>query len=161
MLCAAPAGPAGPASAQPQARAMSSVVATDTVVVAQRRALLASGVGVGPRNVQYDLELEQRCAGRDGIGALARMSFDGGTVRPRLERLLGVPLRDDEIAVLTLDRPQQLKAEEAGLIVDGVRTVCEPLLQFRTGVRRDLDCVDLHHGHAAKATACAKTARRT
>ena len=70
-------------------------------------------------------------------------------------------MRDDEVAILAFYRPQQLKAEEAGLIVDGVCTVREPLLQLRTCVRRDLDCVDLHHGHAAKATACTKTVRRT
>ena len=40
-----------------------------------------------------------------------------------------------EIAVLALDRPQQLEAEEARLIVDGMGAVGEPLLQFgpRTG----------------------------
>ena len=57
MLCAAPAGPAGPASAQPQARATTIVTAT-VIVVAQRRARLASGLGVGPRNVQHNLELQ-------------------------------------------------------------------------------------------------------
>src|ERR1700716_1055577 len=59
MLCAAPAGPAGPASAHPQARATTTVTTTD-IEVAQRRALLASGLGVGPRNVQYNLELQKR-----------------------------------------------------------------------------------------------------
>ena len=58
MLCAAPAGPAGPASAHPQARAATSVTATD-IEVARRRALLASGLRVGPRNVQHNLELQQ------------------------------------------------------------------------------------------------------
>ena len=57
VLCAAPAGPAGPASAQPQARATTIVTAT-VIVVAQRRARLASGLGVGPRNVQHNLELQ-------------------------------------------------------------------------------------------------------
>jgi hypothetical protein len=136
-------------------------VTTTEIEVTQRRALLAAGVGVGPRNVQYNLELEKRCAGGDGIGALAGVRLDGGARRPRLKRLFGLPLRHDEVAIFTLDRPQQLEAEETGLVVDGVCAVREPLLQFRTSVRRDLDCVDLHHGHAAKATACALTARRT
>ena len=128
---------------------------TATVIeVTQRRALLASGVGVCPRNVQHNLELEQGRAGGDGIGALTRVRLNGGTGRPGLKRLLGLPLRHDEVAIFALDRPQQLKAQEAGLIVDGVCTIREPLLQLRTGVRRNLDCVDLHHGHAAKATAC-------
>ena len=128
---------------------------TATVIeVTQRRALLASGVGVCPRNVQHNLELEQGRASGDGIGALTRVRLNGRAARPRLKRLLGLPLRHDEVAIFPLDRPQQLKAQEAGLIVDGVCTIREPLLQLRTGVRRDLDCVDLHHGHAAKVTAC-------
>src|SRR5215218_7321435 len=149
MLCAAPAGPAGPASAHPQARAATSV-ATTAIEVAQRRALLASGLGVSPRNVQHNLELQQRSSRGHGIGPLSGMRLHGRTAGPRLERFFGLPLRDDEVAVFSLDRPQQLEAQEAGLIVDGVRTVREPLLQFWTGVRRDLDCVDLHHGHAAR-----------
>src|ERR1700754_1481207 len=141
MLCAAPAGPAGPASAHPQARAMTIVTATDAVVV-QRRALLASGLGVGPRNVQHNLELEQRRAGGDGIGTLACVRLDGRAGGPRLKRLFGFPVRHDEVAILALDRPQQLKAEETGLVVDCVCAVREPLLQLRTGVWRDLDSVD-------------------
>ena len=61
-------------------------------------------------------------------------------------------MRHHEVAVLAFYRPQQLKAEESGLIVDGVCAVREPLLQFGTGVGRDLDCIDLHHGHAVQAT---------
>ena len=76
----------------------------------------------------------------------------GRTRRPRLECLFGLPLRHHEVAVFALDRAQQLEAEETGLVVDGVCTVREPLLQFRTGVGRDLDCVDLHHGHVVQAT---------
>src|SRR5215212_9165630 len=160
MLCAAPAGPAGPASAHPQARAATSV-ATTAIEVAQRPALLASRLGVSPRNVQHNLELQQRSSRGDGIGPLSGVRLDSRTAGPRLERFFRLPLRDDEVAVFALDRPQQLKAQETGLIVDGVRTVREPLLQLWTGVRRDLDCVDLHHGHAAKATACTKTVRAT
>ena len=80
------------------------------------------------------------------------MRLDGRTGRPRLECLFGLPLRHHEVAVLALDRAQQLKAQKTGLVVDGVRAVREPFLQFRTGVGRDLDCVDLHHGHAVQAT---------
>src|SRR6185312_4975857 len=153
MFCAAPAGPVGPVSAQPQARATTRVTAT-VIEVSRRRALPASGVGVGPRNVQHNLELEQGRARRDGIGALTRMRFNGGSAGPRLKRLLGLPLRHDEVAIFPFDRPEQLKAQKARLVVDGVCTVREPLLQLRTGVWRNLDCVDLHHGHAGKATAC-------
>jgi hypothetical protein len=48
-------------------------------------------------------------------------------------------LRDHEVAVFALDRAKQLEAEETGLVVDGMGTVRERLLQFRTGVGRDLD----------------------
>lgn len=88
------------------------------------------------------------------------MGFDGGAGGPGLECLVGLPLGDDEIAVLAFDRAQQLKPEKAGLIVDCMRTVREALFQFRTGIRRDLDCVDLHHGvlagHDSQATACCR-----
>src|SRR6478672_12046455 len=159
MLCAAPAGAVGPASAQPQARA--ATVATASVSLAQRRARPASRLGVGPRNVQHNLELQKRRSGGHGIRALTGVCLDGRPGRPRLERLFRLPMRHDEVAVLALDRAEQLKAQETGLVVDGVGTVREPLLQLRTGIRRDLDCVYLHHGHAAKATACTNPARRT
>src|SRR5262249_43757520 len=61
-----------------------------------------------------------------------------------------------EVAVFALDRAQQLEAQEAGLTVDGVCTVREPLLQFRAGVGRDLDGVDLHDGHGVQATVTAR-----
>ena len=102
------------------------------------------------RNVQHNLELQQRRACGHRIRALACVCLDRGAGCPCLERLFGLPLRHHEVAVFALDRAQQLEAEETGLVVDGVCTVREPLLQFRTGVGRDLDCVDLHHGHAAR-----------
>ena len=135
--------------AQPQARATTSATATASrppcVVPGPRYA-----VGAGPRNVQHNLELQQRRACGHRVGALTGVRLDGGTGRPCLERLFGLPLRDHEVAVFALDRAQQLEAEETGLVVDGMCTVREPLLQLRTGVGRDLDCVDLHHGHVVR-----------
>src|SRR3954453_4045620 len=149
---AASAG-AGMVSVHPQARALTSTTAN---VVAQYRARLALRRGAGPRNVQHNLELEQRRACGHRVGALSGVCLDGRTGRPRLECLFGLPLRDYEVAVFPLDRTQQLEAEETGLVVDGMCTIREPLLQFRTGVGRDLNCVDLHHsvwaGHVVQAT---------
>src|SRR5437899_1727055 len=138
---------------QPLASATTSATATDSVVAvrALRPALFA-----GARNVQYNLELEERRPCGHRVGGLALVRFDGGAGRPCLERLFGFPLRDDEVAVFTFDRAQQLEAEETGLAVDGMCTMREPLLQFRASVGRDLDCVDLHHyvwaGHAPQVT---------
>ena len=73
-----------------------------------------------------------------------------GPFRPRLECLIGLPLRHHEVAVLTLDRTQQLKAEETGLVLHRVCAMGEPLLQFGASVGGYLDCVDLHHWHAAR-----------
>src|SRR6516162_3228913 len=78
------------------------------------------------------------------------MGFDGGAGRPRLERFIGLPVCHHEVAVLTLDRTQQLKAEETGLVLYRVRTVGEPLLQFGASVGGYLDCIDLHHWHVAR-----------
>src|SRR6478672_4836776 len=124
---AASATGAGPALAHPQARATTSATAI-VKSAALRRAWPALRVGASPRNVQHNLELEQRRAGGHRIGALAGVRLDGRTGRPRLECFFGLPMGDHEVAVFTLDRAQQLEAEEAGLIVDGMRTVCEPLL---------------------------------
>ena len=80
------------------------------------------------------------------------MGGDRRPGRPGLEGLLGGPLGDDEVAVLALDRTEQLEPEEPGLIVDGMGPVGEPLLQLRSGAGGHLDCVDLDHGHGGKAT---------
>src|SRR4029079_12844925 len=130
---AASATGADPVLAHPQARATTS--ATGTVrPAAVRSARPALRLGASPRNVQHNLELEERRACGHRIGALAGVRLDGRTGRPRLECFFGLPLGDHEVAVFTLNRAQQLEAEEPGLVVDGMRTVCEPLLQFRTGV---------------------------
>ena len=42
------------------------------------------------------------------------------------------------------------------LAVDRMGTVGESFFQFWAGPGRNLDCVDLHHGHGAKVTAPAK-----
>src|ERR1700752_3000513 len=150
---AASATGVGPGFAHPQARATTSATVSPA---ATYRALPALRRGAGPRNVQHNLELQQRRACGNRVGALAGVRLDGGTRRPCLECFFGLPLRNHEVAVFALDRPQQLEAEETGLVVDGVCTVRESLLQFRAGVGRDLDCVDLHHrvlaGHAVQAT---------
>src|SRR5690348_12844083 len=134
---------------QPQASPTVSAAATDSVVAL--RALCLSA-----RNVQDNLELEQGRSRGHRVCGLSLVRLDGGASRPRLESLFRLPLGDHEVAVFALDRAQELEAEEAWLVVDGVRTVCEPLLQFRARVGRHLDCVDLHHnilaGHGVQAT---------
>src|SRR5712675_2427556 len=144
---AASAAGAGPVLVHPQAMATTSATVSPAALCRRRPALR---LGAGPRNVQHNLELQQRRAGGHRVGPLAGVRLDGRALRPRLEGLLGLPLGDHEVAIVALDRAQQLEAEETGLVVDGMCTVCEPLLQFRTGVGRDLDCVDLHHGHAVR-----------
>src|SRR5699024_3140887 len=57
------------------------------------------------------LELEQRGAGGDGVRVAGVRAALG---RPGLERFLGFPFGDDEVALLALDRPQQLETDEAG-----------------------------------------------
>src|SRR5690349_10292695 len=59
---------------------------------------------LGAGNVQHDLELQQRRAGGHRIALLSLVRLDRGPGGPRLERFFGLPLRDHEIAVLTLDR---------------------------------------------------------
>lgn len=134
-----------------------------TVSPSARRAM-SERLLVSTRNVENNLELEQRGTGGHRVGLLTFVGFDSGPSRPGLESLLGLPLRHHEVAVLALDGTQKLKAEEARLVVDCVGPVREPLLQFRTGVGRDLDRVDLHHrilaGHAHQATECSAAARR-
>jgi len=73
-----------------------------------------------------------------------------------MESLLRLPLGDNEVPVLALDWAEQLESEETGLIVDGMRPVGEPLLQLWTGAGWHLDCIDLDHGHDAKATVPAR-----
>jgi pimeloyl-ACP methyl ester carboxylesterase len=69
-----------------------------------------------------------------------------------LEGLLGFPLGHHEVPVVALHWSEQLEPEESGLIIDRVGAVGEPLLQLRTGAGGHFDCVDLDHGHGAKAT---------
>src|ERR1700739_384300 len=109
---------------QPQSRAPTAAAAASSA--AARLALFR----VGPGNVQHNLELQQRRSGRHRIRAVPGVSVDGRAGRPRLERLFGLPLRDHEVAILTLDGPQQLKAEETRGVLNGVRSVGESLLQF-------------------------------
>ena len=71
-----------------------------------------------------------------GLSPLALVRLDGRPAGPGLECLVGFPLGDHEVAFLALDGTQQLEAEESRLTVDGVSAMREPLLQFRTGVRR-------------------------
>src|ERR1700694_2392219 len=99
---AASAGAIGPLWAQPQARATTTAAVNATP---RRRARLALCLGAGPGNVQHNLELQQRCPGGHGGGALAGMRLDRRPGRPLLERLLGLPVGHHEVAVLTLDRP--------------------------------------------------------
>src|SRR5690606_31905984 len=73
-----------------------------------------------------------------------------GALCPRLKVLFGLPLRVDEVAVVAGDRAKQLESEEAGLIVDGVQSGGEPLLELGAGALGDLDRVDLHNSHAPR-----------
>ena len=133
--------------------AVAIVVATAT---ARRKSGRSLSLGAGPGNVQHNLELEQRRAGGYRVGALTGVGRYGRAGGPGLEGLLGLPLGHHEVAVIALHRPQQLKPEEPGLAVDRMGTVGESFFQFWAGPGRNLDCVDLHHGHGAKVTAPAK-----
>ena len=97
----------------------------------------AYAVAFGPATSNTTSNSSSDAPGGHRIGLLALVRLDGRAARPRLERLVGLPLRDHEVAVLALDRAQQLEAEEARLVVDGVCAVREPLLQFGTGARRE------------------------
>jgi hypothetical protein len=103
-----------------------------------------------PGNVHDNFEFQQRRASRHRVGTVTSMGFDGGPSRPRLECFIGLPVCHHEVAVLTLDRAQQLKAEETGLILHRVRAMGEPLLQLRASVGGYFDCVDLHHWRHAR-----------
>lgn len=120
---------------------------------ARRDGRRALGRLVGPGNVQHNLELEQLSTGGNRIGAFAGVGCDRRPGRPGLEGVLGLPLGDNEVAVLAFDRAEQLESQKSGLTVDGVRAVGEPLLKLRTGAGGHLDCIDLDHGHGPKATA--------
>ena len=100
-------------------------------------------LGRGP-HVHHDLELEQVRARGDRLGTLTGVRVDRGTVAPGSEGLLVLPLGDHEVAVLALDRAQQLEAQEARRPVDGVGAVREPLLQLLVGLLGHGDGVDLH-----------------
>lgn len=82
------------------------------------------------RDVENDLELEQRSSGRHRLLLLTRVCFPGRTVAPRRECLFALPLGDDEVAVLALDGAQKLESEEAGGVLHGVRARREALLEF-------------------------------
>src|SRR5271166_1814785 len=136
--------------AQPGARVTTSAAAAPNAATRRRagRPLISLVV---PGNVQHNLEFQQRCACRHGVGPVPGMGFDSGAARPRLERFVGLPVRHHEVAVLTLDRAQQLEAEETGLVLHRVRAMGEPLLQFGAGVCGYFDCIDLHHlWHSAR-----------
>jgi pimeloyl-ACP methyl ester carboxylesterase len=80
------------------------------------------------------------------------MSFTRRSAGPRLERLFRIPLGDNEVPAVSLDRAEELEAEEAGGVVDGMRTMCEALLQFGARALGNFDCIDLHNGHRSKIT---------
>jgi len=108
--------------------------------------------GAGPGNVQHNLELEQLSTRRNRVGPLPGVGGDGRAGCPGLEGVFGLPLGDDEVAIVTLHRAEQLKSEESGLIVDRVGAVGKPFFQLWAGAGRNLDCIDLDHGHDGKVT---------
>src|SRR6478609_4930592 len=63
------------------------------------------------RDVENDLELQQRRPGRHRLLPLTGVRLPGRTVAPRCESLFALPLRDDEVAVLALHRTEELEAE--------------------------------------------------
>src|ERR1700739_2035726 len=134
--------------AKPEARAPTNAAAVNAATRCRtwRGLRLVAGSG----NVQHNLEFQQRRAGRYGVGPVAGVSLDSRPGSPRLECLFGLPLRHHEVPVFALDRAEQLKAEEAGRVLDRVHRRSKPLLQFRARVSRHLDCVDLHHWHSVR-----------
>jgi hypothetical protein len=93
-----------------------------------------------------DLELEQAGAGGQRP-PLAAVGLPGRAARPRLEGLFALPLGVDEITALTLDRTEQLEAEEPRLPLNRPLTSGKPRLQLRTGTLRHSDYIDLHDSH--------------
>ena len=90
-------------------------------------------------DVLHDLEAEQVGTGRHrlavgglgaGVAVLERRAVD-----PRLERLLAVPAGVDEVALLALDRSQQLELLEPGHLLDAAGAGGEARLQLRSGAR--------------------------
>ncbi len=55
-----------------------------------------------------------------------------------------------EIAVFAFDRAEELKAEEAGRVLDRMRALGEPPFQFEASIGGYLDCIDLHHWHSVR-----------
>ena len=66
-----------------------------------------------------------------GVALAERLALD-----PALERLLGVPAGVDEVAVLALDRAQQLELLEARHLLDGAGPGGEAGLELGAGARR-------------------------
>src|SRR5438445_3489512 len=85
--------------AQPGARVATSAAAALNAVTRRRaerplRTLLAAG------NVHHNLEFQERRPGRDRVGPLAGVGFNGGPGGPRLERFFGLPGRRQQVACL-------------------------------------------------------------
>ena len=99
----------------------------------QGRWLLLSGDSVQVNN----LELQQVSARGNRLLPLTRVRTAVRGLRraggPGPEILLGGPGGDDEVAVVTLGRAEQLEALEAGGGVDGVGTGGEALLELGAG----------------------------
>ena len=85
-----------------------------------------------------------------GFAALAGVGRDRSAVAPGGERLLVLPLGDHEVAVLALDRTEQLEPEEAGRAVDRVGAVAKRFSSSSWLSGRDRDGVDLHDGHGVE-----------
>lgn len=102
------------------------------------------------------LELEQAGARRHRP-LLTAVGLPGRATRPRLEGRFALPLGVDEVSALTLDRTEQLEAEESRLPFDRPPASGKPLLQFRTGTLGHRDCIDLHDRHRPTLPAQARS----
>jgi hypothetical protein len=98
--------------------------------------------GVGSEFDGFELE-EVRAVGYGR--AIPGVVFAGLTVAPVLVVLFSGPGADDEVAVIALDRAEQLEAFESGLPVDDVCPAGEALLELRALAFGDVEGVDLHN----------------
>jgi|GEM_PF-2089895 hypothetical protein len=96
-----------------------------------------------------DLKLQQFGTVGDGTRPGARVGGIGAVVAPPRERLLVLPRRHHEVAVIALNGAQELESLESRLGVDRMLAGREPGLQFGAGAGGNGDCVDLHDCHAA------------
>src|SRR5262249_22827560 len=122
-----------------------SLLGVELAILATLSVGVLRSAGRAGRLVDH-LELQQAGAGRQPP-PLAAVGWPGRTARPRLEGLFALPLGVHEVPALTLDRTEQLEAEEPWLPLDRPLASGKPRLQLRTGAFRHRDYIDLHDSH--------------